>query len=87
MKNIIDNYKAHTVATIADLALAYNKKLVLSNGNNISVKLIEYRNGYVVSSICHCGDFVRISMHRMARLHIDKFQEWNDMILVHVSES
>ena len=87
MKNIIDNYKAHTVATIADLALAYNKKLVLSNGNNISVRLIEYRNGYVVNSICNPGDFVRISMHRMARLHIDKFQEWNDMILIHVSES
>lgn len=84
--NIINNYKAHTVATIADLALAYNKKLVLSNGNNISVKLIEYRNGYVVNSVCNPGDSVRITMNRLSKLHIDKFQEWDDMILITVSE-
>lgn len=91
--NIIHNYKLHSVASIVDMALVNNKKVVLSNGDNLSVKVIscEYYKGnwkYVVPSPCNPSPFdvVFISLERMAKLHIDKFQEWDDMILINVSE-
>lgn len=91
--NIIHNYKLHSVASIVDMALVNNKKVVLSNGDNLSVKVVDWEccKGnwrYVIPSPCNPNpiNFVYISLERMAKLHIDKFQEWDDMILINVSE-